>query len=148
MNKFIKKTYMKRSRLNNIYVKKSDTNRISYIKQCNYFLPLPRKTDKDHYANLNKKDVADYKQFWRTVEPLLSDNVKPSEKITLVEGKETVNEDGENAQIINTFFSNAVKTLKIPEYQKTDSLDNDISYPIFKAILKYRNHPSMLLLKI
>ena len=32
MNKFIKKTYMKRSRLNNIYVKKSDTNRIYYIK--------------------------------------------------------------------------------------------------------------------
>ena len=63
-------------------------------------------------------------------------------------GKETVNEDGENAQIINTFFSNAVKNLKIPEYQNTDFHDNDISYPIFKAILKYRNHPSMLLLKI
>ena len=129
-------------------LKKTDTNRIAYIEQHNYFLPLPQKTDKDHYANLNKKDVADYKQFWRTVKPLLSDNVESSEKITLVEGKETVNEDGENAEILNTFFSNALKTLKIPEYQKTDSLANDISHPIFKAILKYRNHPSMLPLKI
>ena len=105
MNKFIKKAYMKRSRLNNIYVKKNpDNNRIAYVKQRNYFLSLPWKTNKDHYANLNKEDVADYKQFWRTVKPLQSDNVKSSEKITLVEGKETVNEGGKNAEILNTLF--------------------------------------------
>ena len=39
-------------------------------------------TKKDHYANLNEKDVADNKQFWRPVKPLLSDKVKSSEKIT------------------------------------------------------------------
>ena len=106
-----------------------------------------RKTKKDHYANLNEKDVADNKQFWRIVKPVLSDKVKSSEKITLVEGEEIINEDGENAEILNTFFSNAVKTSKIPEYQETDSLAN-ISHPIFKAILKYRNHPKLLPLKI
>ena len=105
MNKFIKKAYMKRSRLNNIYVKKkTDNNRIAYVKQRNYFLSLPWKTNKDHYANLNKEDVADYKKFWRTVKPLQSDNVKSSEKITVVEGKETVNEGGKNAEILNTLF--------------------------------------------
>ena len=35
----------------------------------------------------------------RTVKPLLSDKVKSSEKITLVEGEELINEDGENAEI-------------------------------------------------
>ena len=54
--------------------------------------------------NSNGKDVADNKQFWRTVKPLLSDKVKSSEKITFVEGEEIVNEDGENAEILNTFF--------------------------------------------
>ena len=42
--------------------------------------------------------------------------VKSSEKITLVEGEEIINEDGENTEILNTFFSNAVKNINIPEY--------------------------------
>ena len=80
-------------------------------------------------------------------QPLLSDKMKSSEKITLAEEEEIINGDGENAEIINTFFSNAVKNLKIPEYQETDSLANNISHPIFKAILKYRNHPSIVAIK-
>ena len=73
--------------------------------------------------------------------------MKSSEKITIVEGEEIINEDGENAEILNTFFPNAVKNLKIPEYQETDPLANNISHPIFKAILKYRNHPSIVAIK-
>ena len=42
--------------------------------------------------------------------------VKSSERITLVEGEEIINEDGENTEILNTFFSNAVKNINIPEY--------------------------------
>ena len=66
--------------------------------------------------------------------------VKSSEKITLAEGEKIINEFKENAEILNTFFSNAVKNLKIPEYQQTDPLANNISHPIFKVNLKYRNH--------
>ena len=101
---------------------KADTNRIAYIKQRNYCVSLLRKTGKDHYANLNEKDVVDNKQFWGTVKPLQSDKVQSSEKITLVEGEEIINEDGKNAEILNTFFSNAIKNLKIPEYQETYTL--------------------------
>ena len=148
MNKSLKKAIMKRSSLRNIFVKnKTDTNRIVYIKQRNYCVSLLRKNIKDHYANLNEGNVADNKQFWRAVKPLLSDKVKSSEKITLVEGEEIINDDGENVEILNTFFSNAIKTLKITEYQETDSLANSISYPIFKVILKYRNHPSIVAIK-
>ena len=148
MNKFLKKAHMKRSRLRDIYVKNNtDTNRIACIKQRDYCVSLLPKTKKDYYANLNEEDVADNEQFWRTVKPLLSDKVKSSEKITLIEGEEIINEDGENAEILNTFFSNAVKNLKIPEYQEIDSLANNISHPMFKAILKYRNHPSIVAIK-
>ena len=67
MNKSLKKAHMKRSRLRNIYVKsKADTYSIVYIKQRNYCVSLLRKTKKDYYANLNEKDIADNKQFWRT----------------------------------------------------------------------------------
>ena len=148
INKSLKKAIMKRSSLRNIFVKnKTDTNRIVYIKQRNYCVSLLRKNIKDHYANLNEGNVADNKQFWRAVKPLLSDKVKLSEKITLVEGEEIINDDGENVEILNTFFSNAIKTLKITEYQETDSLANSISYPVFKVILKYRNHPSIVAIK-
>ena len=52
-----------------------------------------------------------------------------------------------NAEILNKFFSNAVKDLKIPEYQEADPHANNISHPIFKAIMKFRNHPSITAIK-
>ena len=109
MNKSSTSVHMKRSRLRNLYLKdKTETSRIAYIKQRNYCVSLLRKTKKDHYANLDEKDVADNKQFWKTVKPLLSNKVKSSEKITLVEREEIITEDGENAEILNKFFFNAV----------------------------------------
>ena len=134
---------MKRSRLRSLFLKKkTDTSRIAYIKQGNYYVSLLRKTKKDHYANLNEKDVSDNKHFWRTVKPLLSDKIKSSDKITLVNGEEIINDDKENAEILIRSFSNAVKNLKIPEYQEADPHGNNISHSIFKAI-KFRNHPSI-----
>ena len=86
INKTIKKAFMKRSRLRNIYLKnRSDNNKREYNKQRNYCVSLLRKTKTHYYANLNEKDPTDNKQFWRTVKPLLSDKIKSSEKITLVE---------------------------------------------------------------
>ena len=69
----------------------------------------------NYYANLNEKDLTDNKQFWRTVKPLFSDKIKSSEKITLVEKRETldmngnidneiVNDDVKIAEIFNRFL--------------------------------------------
>ena len=65
--------------------KRSEQNRLSYVKQRNYCVSLLRKTKKDYYANLNVKDIVDNKQFWRTVKPLFSDKTKSNEKITFGE---------------------------------------------------------------
>ena len=48
-------------------------------------------------------------QFWREVKPLLSDKVESSEITTLVEGEEIIKEDEEYAEILNTYFLNAVR---------------------------------------
>ena len=89
MYKSLKEAHVKRSILRNIYVKnKTDTNRTAYIKQRNYCVSRLRKNKKDYYANLNEKDVADNKQFWRTVKPLPSDKVKSSEKNNSRGGKD------------------------------------------------------------
>ena len=85
INKTIKKAFMKRSRLGNVYLKIRSDNKREYNKQRNYCLSLLGKTKTNYYANLNEKDLTDNKQFWRTLKPLLSDKIKSSEKITLVE---------------------------------------------------------------
>ena len=91
---------------------------------------------------MNEKHLTDNKQFWQTVKPLLSDKIKLSEKITLVEQRETldtdgnidneiVNDDVKIAEIFNRFFSNAVIDLKIPDFHRAVPLADNISHPIF-----------------
>ena len=64
----------------------------------------------NYYANLNEKDLTDNKQFWRTVKPLFSDKIKSSEKITLVEKRETLDMDG---NIDNEIVNDDVKIAEI-----------------------------------
>ena len=140
-NKELSGAHKKRTQLRNRFLKKrSNQNKKLYSKQRNFCVSLLRKTKRRHYANLNHKDIADNKQFWKTVKPLLSDKSKSNEKIILVEDNEIINEDKDNAGRLNSSFSNAVKNLKIPELQEAEN----ISHPIFKAILKYENHPSII----
>ena len=109
---------------------------------------------------MNEKDLTDNKQFWLIVKFLLSDQIKSSANITLVEQRETldtdgniddkieiVNDDVKFAGIFNIFFSNAVIDLKIPDFHGTVPLADKISRPIFRAILKYVNHPSTIAIK-
>ena len=74
------------------------------------------------------------------MKPLLSDKVKPSEKITLVHEDKIITTDDENAKILNSFFSNVVKLLKIPEFKDIDFSAECISHPALKAIMKFRYH--------
>ena len=148
MNKLLSRAHMKRTRLRNCYLKKrSEQNRLSYVKQRNYCVSLLRKTKKDYYANLNVKDIVDNKQFWRTVKPLFSDKTKSNEKITLVEDETITTQDEQNEDLLNIFFSNAVKNLKIPRFSNTNSFVERLSDPALKAILKHKNHPSIVAIR-
>ena len=142
MNKLLSRGHMKRTRLRNRYLKKrSEQNILFHVKQRNYCVFLSRKTKKDYYANLNVKDIVDNKQFWRTVKPLFSHKTKSSKKIAL----ETVNtQDEQNAELLNISFLNAVKNLKIPGFSNTNPLAERLSNPTLKAILKYKNHLSIV----
>ena len=82
MNKPLAQAHMKRNCLRNRFLKnRSEVNRTNYIKQRNYCVSLQRKTKKQCYANLNQKDVADNKKFWKTVKPLLSDKIRSNKKL-------------------------------------------------------------------
>ena len=48
---------------------------------------------------------------------------------------------------MNNFFSNIVINLNVPEYPDCEDISGNISDPVLKAIVKYRNHPSIKAIK-
>ena len=52
--------------------------------------------------------------------------------------------ESKTAETLNNFFSNIVKKLNIPKFNSNNSVTENIKDPVFKAILKYKNHPSIL----
>ena len=67
-----------------------------------------------------------------------------TERIILIDNGDVVATEQGTANVLNTFFSIIVTKLKIPEYADSDPIANNISDPILKVIVRYRNHPSIL----
>ena len=61
--------------------------------------------------------------------------------------KTVITQDEKNAELINLFFSSAVKNLKIPEFSDTNPLAERLSDPTLTAILRYKNHPSIVAIR-
>ena len=76
-----------------------------------------------------------------------SEKGKITNKITLVDEDETVISDGQLiSEELNQFFKNVTKALNIRE--NSYLIDKtELSDPVNKVILKYKNHPSILLIK-
>ena len=105
------------------------------------------KTKKTYYENLDEKNVTDNKKFWKTVKPYLSDKSVKCDKINLNENGELLESKSETAEVFNNFFSNIVKNLKIPEYKHLNANIENVKDPVFRAILKYKNHRSIIAIK-
>ena len=128
MNKTISKEIMKRTRFRNQFLKnRTDENKSRYTKQRNYCVSLLRKTKTQYYRNLDEKNVTDNKAFLKTVKPFLSDKITSKGKIALIEENEIVSNDENTVQVLNTFFSNIVGGINIPEYVTNDSISDYIS---------------------
>ena len=52
--------------------------------------------------------------------------------------------DLETAEVLNTFFGNIGKNLEINQYSNFDPVINHVKDPTLRAILKYKDHPSIL----
>ena len=144
MNKELSKAIMNQTRLRNVYLRKwSDENRKKYSKQRNYCVSLLRTTQRKYYSSLDEKRISDNKKFRRTVKPFLSDKTLFNAKVTLTEDVEIISSENEIAHVLDTFFSNIVSNLNLPEYPISNPYYNKVRDPVLKAILKYKNHPSM-----
>ena len=58
--------------------------------------------------------------------------------------EEILKTDLQTAEVLNTFFGNIVKNLEKNHYSNFDSVINNVKVPTLRAILKYRDHPSIL----
>ena len=85
----------------------------------------------------------DNKIFWKTIKPYFTDKGINHDNITLVENKETVSDNKEISETLNNFFSEVATNLKFPQYVHVE----DIEDPVAGAVEKYKNHPSIRLIK-
>ena len=116
-----------------------------YSKQRNYCISLLRKSKSEYYGNLNETNISDNKTFWKNIKRFLSDKVRSTNKMTLIDKEEIIiMGDYSIAKVLKTFFSNIVSNLNIAEYSNCKPLANNISDPVLKCVVKYRNHPSIL----
>ena len=67
--------------------------------------------------------------------------------MTLIDKEETIIGDYNTAKVLNTLFSKIVSNLNITEYSNCEPLANNVSDPVSKCVVKYRNHPSKLAIR-
>ena len=143
--KELSKEIMTRSRLRNKYLKnRNEENRAIYVKQRNYCVSLLPKSKKKYYENLDERNLMDNKLFWKKIKPSFSDKIVTRDRIPLTENVEVVKTELETAETLNNFFGNVIKNLMVPKYSEYDPSIDRVENRTIRAILKYRNHPSIL----
>ena len=140
------KEIMKESRLRNKFLNtKSDIDRKAYNKQRNYVASLLRNEKKNFYSSLDTKVVTDNRTFWKTVKPLLSEKVTKHSKINLVEDDKIISRDDQIAKKFSECFINIpILNMLSNGYRCPDSPEQGI---ILRTLDKYKNHPSIKLIK-
>ena len=87
------------------------------------------------------------KIFWKIVKPMLSKNIKSNKRITLIENDEIIKTEKGTAKVLNVFFSKIVENLDNQQYNVDDLICENINDPLLRAIVRYRNHPSIVTIK-
>ena len=64
--------------------------------------------------------------------------------MTLIDDDELIADEQKVANSLNDFCFSIVTSLNSPESQNADPLSDNIDHPTLKAIMKWRNHPSVL----
>ena len=119
-----------------------------FKKQKNFCSRLYKKERKKYFGSLNTRRISDNKSFWKNIQPFFSEKRKINNKITLADNKENaIFDDHLVSEKLNKFLENAIRGLEINENSYITDTDNNEVNSVEKAINKYRNHTSVLLIK-
>ena len=100
-----------------------------------------------YYENLDERNLMDNKLFWKTIKPSFSDKIVTRDRIHLTENGKVAKTELETAETLNNFFGNVIKSLIIPKCNEYDPSTDRVKNRTIRAILKYRNHPSILAIR-
>ena len=149
MTKELRKTIMHRSKLRNKFLKtRNEESRMRFNRQRNFCVSLLRKTKRRVFGKLDHNIVYDNRKFWKTVGPLFSEKAFHKESISLNNNHKIISNDEELAEIFNKHFNKIVEKLDIDETLASNIASSDITDPVFNAIKKYEDHPSIKKIKL
>ena len=134
---------MNRSKLRNMFLKtRNEECRRRFNRKENLCVSLLRKTKIRFFGKL----VSDNRKFWKTVCPLFSEKTFHWESIFLNNNK-IISNNEELAEIFNKHFNKILGNLDIGKTLASNIASSDITDPVFNAIKKYENHPSIKKIK-
>ena len=146
--KTLRKAIMKRPQLEKIYFKKRTQESFKKIFKKITAVDYTNEREKVFFESIDSSKINDNKTFWKNIQPFFSEKQKTVNKITLVnENEDILSNDKVVADEINSFLKNATKNLGITENTYIVDNSNDITDPVNKAIDKFKNHPSILLIQ-
>ena len=137
MTKELRKAIMNRSKLRNNFLKtRNEESRNCFNCQINLCVSLFHET---------KIFLGDWtiELSPTTVGSLLSEKAFHKESIILNSNNETISNNEELAEIFKKHFSKLVENLDIDETLASHRASSDITDPVFNAIKKYEDHPSI-----
>ena len=67
--------------------------------------------------------------------------------MTFIKQSDIAETDKKTAAVLNDFFSNIMTNLSIRQYIEVEPVSQNIDDPLMKAIIKYRLHPSIIVIK-
>ena len=105
------------------------------------------KTKRRFSGKPNHKIVSDNRKFWKIVGPPFSEKAFHKESIILNNNNEIISNNEELAEIFNKHFSKIVENLDIDETLASNIASSDITDPVFNAIKKCEDHPSIKKIK-
>ena len=92
--------------------------------------------------------MSDNRTFWKTVGPLFLEKAFHKESIILNNKTKIISNDEELAEMFNKYFSKIVGNLDIDETLASNIASSDITDPVFNAIKKYEDYPSIKTIKL
>ena len=95
-----------RLRNNFLNIKTEEESRTLYVKQQNRCGSLFSKLGKEPYSNLDEKNATDNRRLWKTVKPLVSDNLTYEKRINLSENGKLLKADTEIAKTQFSYIPN------------------------------------------
>ena len=149
MTKELRKAIMNRSKLRNKFFKtRNEKSKRRFNRQRNFCVRLLRKNKRRFFGKLDHRVVSDNRTFWKTVGPLFSEKAFHKESIILNNNNKTISNNEELAETFNKHFSKLVESLDIDKTLASNIASSDITDPVFNAIKKYENYPSIKKLNI